>query len=285
MIKKCEICGTSFESYRNVKKFCSEECVSKKKKIASKEYNAKKYKNGPRNTKYFNKEFRDIVANALKNNETYESISKRLNVSGSFIASIATEYGLIKFGKDHEKTLSKFDIVKITSKISKSNRIEYIYHINCTECYKENEVVISHLKRLETRDDDYICTSCEQSFKNKTKRMSSLKKRSTNTTGYIGVHVKQSLGKIYGYEATLVYKGKNLMRNKYKDPDLNKKTLIQAAVDRDLFIIDRGIPHTRNFSNKELIGKMEYLAHEQLKELKEKVKDGRINLDNIIDTH
>lgn len=38
--------------------------------------------------------------------------------------------------------------------------------------------------------------------------------------------------------------------------DANNEGLLQGAIDRDLYIIEHNLPHTRNFTDEELLQKL-----------------------------
>lgn len=86
-----------------------------------------------------------------------------------------------------------------------------------------------------------------------------MKKSKRNTTGYIGVgRVEEcitSKGKILPPHiyAELTYKKILHKIGKYED---HESSYIQAAIDRELYIIERNLPHRRNFTDEELLQKL-----------------------------
>lgn len=160
--------------------------------------------------------------------------------------------------------------VKKTRKTrSSSNRVEFEYLVGCS-CGKENWIPHHVAIRLYKRKDKYLCDKCSKSFDIRCPRASMQKKRKDNTTGYIGVTVKKDHrdNSIWGYQAVINSKGNKVFDNRYKDYDLYEKTLIQAVVDRDVFIINHSLPHRRNLADKELLSEMQFLAHEEVNNIK-----------------
>lgn len=86
-----------------------------------------------------------------------------------------------------------------------------------------------------------------------------MKKSKRNTTGYIGVaRINECItGKgiilpPYIY-AALTHKGIKHKIGKYED---HESSYLQAAIDRELYIIERNLPHRRNFTDEELLQKL-----------------------------
>ena len=222
--------------------------------------------------KTYSLEFEIKIKKAYKKGMLTNDIAKKYKCTPHYINKVRKKYELKRMNTDQTNIINKFKILKKVSFVSSSNRKEYKYILNCTCCGNENEVVISQLNRLLKAKKDYMCDKCSLSFDTRTERASKQALRKDNTTGFIGVCINQYKDKIYGYVSTLMSKGECIYKNKYRDEFLHEKTLIQAAVDRDLFIIEHNLPHTRNFKNLELLANMEYLAYDDIETLKNKLE-------------
>lgn len=95
------------------------------------------------------------------------------------------------------------------------------------------------------------------SYKNTDKGISTAmrKLKANNKSGYIGVHfVNESMSKSGlrepFYQAKLKYEKLIHKIGKYEP---TQKGLLEGAIDRDLYIIEKNLPHTRNFSDEELL--------------------------------
>lgn len=105
-----------------------------------------------------------------------------------------------------------------------------------------------------------------------------MKKSKRNTTGYIGVgRVEEcitSKGKILPPHiyAKLTHKGNLHKIGKYED---HESSYLQAAIDRELYIIERSLPHRRNFTDDELLEKINKNELDKIEKYltKNKVKD------------
>lgn len=170
----------------------------------------------------------------------------------------------VKEKRDKKKTIEQTFVVlkKITKKRTDgSNKIDTFYDINCSKCLRVHRVNGVMLRRCINKSKEYVCDSCSNNSETRHFRASRLKKRITNTTGYIGVHRRKHKGEYIGYKAILVSRGLSILNNSYADRNMSEKTLIRGAIDRELFILEKKLPHTRNFTNKELISNMQYLGY------------------------
>ena len=107
--------------------------------------------------------------------------------------------------------------------------------------------------------------------------VSALPIKKSNTTGYIGVGFS---GVKYreGFKVSLEYNKVRLIVKLYKDPSYSDKTLIEAAVYREKYIIENDLPHTRNFSDEELISNMEMLGeYSQIEGIKKLLEERKEN--------
>jgi hypothetical protein len=96
------------------------------------------------------------------------------------------------------------------------------------------------------------------------------KKRADNTSGFTGVALVN--GKNIGVKVEIKHHGLRVFTHFYKDEFIYEKTIIQGAIDREIFIIEHKLPHRRNFTDLELFANMEYLAYDNINTLKEKLQ-------------
>ena len=162
----------------------------------------------------------------------------------------ATVFGQMKELLD--KNNIKYEIV-----LEKNKALNFL--VNCSECEKIIKIRVGELERLK-EDAKIKCYGCfaknHSSIKAASKPLNELR----NSSGYIGVSIKTRKGKSYGCSLTLEHKRVKLVEKYFSDKTLSDKTLIEAAVYREKFIITNGLPHTRNFSDGELISNMEMLG-------------------------
>lgn len=127
----------------------------------------------------------------------------------------------------------------------------------CLNCGKD--IKIEKYKKKYTE----FCTDCFQKTRIKNIKMQSKKKQKSNTSGFIGVyiHLKEwNRNEVWGVTSKISDSRKNIFYKRYKDDMATKKTLIEAAIDRELFIIENNLPHTRNFTDEELKSHLQYLG-------------------------
>ena len=161
---------------------------------------------------------------------------------------------IIKLAKEKRKNnIEKYGVVEIIKK----NGIDK-YKVKCSKCGNFHFTGFNYLKKQN------MCLDCVN--KNKSEISSKSKKRKSNTSGFIGISLIN--GKNIGVRARIVCDKITVLNNFYKDDFLHDKTILQAAIDRDIFIIERNLPHTRNFTDLELFANMEYLAYEQIEHIK-----------------
>lgn len=106
---------------------------------------------------------------------------------------------------------------------------------------------------------------------NKSAQNASSKKPITNTSGFVGVHrvneyVKKNgeVSKPYVIACLKFHKIFHCI-GKYED---SNHAFLQGAIDRDLYIIKHNFPHTRNFTDMELINEVKKRTSVELAELK-----------------
>jgi len=188
-----------------------------------------------------------------------KDIALHFNKSSSTI-----QYWVTKLGVNKRKHCNMIDRYNVKEIIRENNETYFIKE--CSIC-KKNKKILSHTISIKNKYT-WCCIDCYLHTDKINNEIANQARKNTNTSGFIGVCAKQVHGKVLGYQVRLIYKNINLMYQLYKDETLNKKTLIQAAVDRDLFIIEKSLPHRRNFTDKELFANMLYLGYEQVDNIK-----------------
>ena len=179
----------------------------------------------------------------------------------------------IKFKIDNDEN---FDLKELL----KYHNIKYKDYLKIDEIFKKNNIKYKIVFKSESLLFEFICPLCKMPSlkapfsikkeifmcndcvtKHKSIFIAGKRLGRNNTSGYIGVTIRKSnSGDIIGYKALISYKNKNLLNIVFKDETLSDKTLIEAAVYREKYIIENGLPHTRNLSNEELISNMEMLG-------------------------
>ena len=179
----------------------------------------------------------------------------------------------IKFKIDNDE---KFDLKELL----KYHNIKYKDYLKIDEIFKKYNIVYKITFKNEALLFKFVCPLCKMPSlktpfsikkeifmcnecvtKNKSKFIAGKRISKNNTSGYIGVTIRKSnSGDIIGYKALISYKNKNLLNIVFKDETLSDKTLMEAAVHREKYIIENELPHTRNLSNEELISNMEMLG-------------------------
>lgn len=121
----------------------------------------------------------------------------------------------------------------------------------CPSCKKEINVRYGTVMRNITNKVKWICKECSVDKSDLISDRTAAKKMSTiNTSGFIGVSLNKRLER---YVCQLKYRGCYMTIGKY---DANNDGLLQGAIDRDLYIIEHNLPHTRNFTDVELLQKL-----------------------------
>ena len=141
----------------------------------------------------------------------------------------------------------------------------------CPSCKKEINVRYGTVMRNITNKIKWICKECSVDNSDLISDRTAAKKMSTlNTSGFIGLSLNKRLER---YVSQLKYKGLIIIVGDKYEP--NKDGLLQGAIDRDLYIIEHNLPHTRNFTDEELIQKINKNELEKIEKYltKNKVKD------------
>lgn len=216
-----------------------------------------------------------LVAIAAKHNIGYNDIYKYIDskqgrrIRGNTIKSNlqhnigieSTQFGQMKLLL--EKNNVKFEIIH--------NGLKSLFKVNCCECGKTIVIGVERFRSRLKSDAKIKCYKCwvtNHYAPNAPMRKLNPK---INTSGYVGISVKS---RTVGFRATIQYKNKVLLCKTYKDETLSDKTLMEAVVEREKFIIRNGLPHTRNLTDVELFSNMEMLGqYSDLGLIKEDLKE------------
>ncbi len=201
------------------------------------------------------------------NNTKIKDIASLLNRNQTTIQDLIRKNKLTK-----TNPMNMIKRYNIKEYIRENNKTYFIKE--CTICKKDKKILSSAIT-LQNKDT-WCCIDCYLKTDKINKELANKKKKKSNKSGYIGVFPRTLHGKILGYKSVIRYENKTLLDNMYKDETLNEKTLIQAVLDRDIFIIEKQLPHRRNFTDVELFANMKYLAYEQIDHIKN-ILDTRIN--------
>lgn len=200
----------------------------------------------------------------------------KLYIEDIKVKDIANKYNIHECTVGEIINKNKLNKTNPLNMIKRYNIKEYIRENNetyfikeCCICKKDKKILSSSI--TVKNKNNWSCIDCYLNTDKINNEVANAKKRITNTTGFIGVCIKQLKGKVLGYYCCIRFKNHNVMCHLYKDETLNNKTLIQAVLDRDIFIIEHKLPHRRNFTDLELFGNMEYLAYDNINTLKEKL--------------
>lgn len=162
-----------------------------------------------------------------------------------------------------EKNNVEFEIIHKNSKA--------LFKVKCCGCGKQIVLGVERFRSRLKSDAKIKCYKCwvvKDFAPNAPKRKLNPK---NNTSGFIGVSIKS---RPVGFRVTIQYKNKVLLCKTYKDETLSDKTLMEAVVEREKFIIRNGLPHTRNLSDEELFSNMEKLGqYSDLGLIKEDLKE------------
>ena len=182
----------------------------------------------------------------------FHTIKFKIDNDEKFDLKELLKYHNIKY-KDYLKIDEIFKKYNIAYKITFKNEA-LLFKFVCPLCKMPSLKAPFSIKK-----EIFMCNECVT--KNKSDFIAGKRISKNNTSGYIGLTIRKSnSGDIIGYKALIRYKDKNLLNIVFKDETLSDKTLIEAAVHREKFIITNGLPHTRNLSNDELISNMEMLG-------------------------
>lgn len=173
--------------------------------------------------------------------------------------------------QDLSETIKRIEKLKPTVEVcsEKSKDIDAIITVvktKCEHCKKDLKIQVSRFRTryLESKNPIF-CKKCKDMLF-ASDYLSKKPKMKSNTSGYIGVSIHcNRKHKPLGFRLRVDYKRKILIQKYFFDDTLSDKTLLEAAIYREKYIIDNNIPHTRNFTDSELISNMEMLGqHDEI---------------------
>ena len=162
---------------------------------------------------------------------------------------------------------------KIPFKINLSGKTPLII-LKCAKCGNEierasNKILLHYSKYKEFGD---VCRKCYDNIEASSFASKKLLSKK-NTTGYVGIqfYISSSSREYIGYTSSITFKHKRLVRKYFPDDTLSDKTLMEAVVYRELYIIKNKLPHTRNLNDEELFSNLQmlgqYLEYEEIKNI------------------
>lgn len=243
-----------------------------------------------------NKRTKNVIIKKYLEGKSTIQLGKEYGVRGSRIGRILHDNNIvlrekvsktikynIEHGKDYDlkeitkQTNLKYNDLNLANSILKENKIDYKIVVNgsyikfefkCPECGGISTKLPSSIKI-----NVFICNTCME--KHRSDIQAGRKKIRVNTSGYIGVCIGKNRKKEPNrYQVKLTYHNKfqNIHINLFKifnDSTLSNKTLMEAVVYRDKYIIENNLPHARNLDNNELISNMEMLGqYEEVPKIK-----------------
>ena len=128
------------------------------------------------------------------------------------------------------------------------------YKVVCLEC--EKEYIRKHHGISKNRCRCQL-TCSEETSARLSAGVASTKTNKANKSGYKGVsyYKRHESDYILGYQAIVMYQKRIILRNKISLKDTEGdayKAILTCAIDRDLFIRGKDLPHFRNFTDEKL---------------------------------
>jgi hypothetical protein len=124
----------------------------------------------------------------------------------------------------------------------------------CPICKTGKETQTSSILNAKKHNREWMCEVCRRD--NVSCVVSKRVKLKNNTSGYIGVYLRRNSLYKRGEDlwvARIKHQGKLILVSKREDSD---EGLLSAAIDRDIYIVEHGLPHRRNFDDLELFEKI-----------------------------
>ena len=221
-----------------------------------------------RNT-YYNIELIAGIIDDRKNGLSTEEIENKYSVPSQTIYKILADNGLKTKRIDTSNMKSFLNVDDVKTIRRDNGKTERMYSVKCS-CGFHKWIESYVAVRLYKNRRNYVCDKCSQSMDVKSTRMANQRIRKNNKTGYVGVFVdKKANGDPYGYITVINSKGKHLLKTRYKDDTLHETTMLQAVMDRDIFIREHNLPHRKNLTDNQLLAIMRRLAYKDIDKIAE----------------
>lgn len=159
-----------------------------------------------------------------------------------------------------------------TTKVSTSNLFSPNNLVNAHNCGCLNS---KHQKKVMKQAVDKQKRLREKGLFDDSTINATMKLKKSNKSGFIGVHtVKERVskkGEIFKSfcEAKISFRNIHTTIGKYED---SKNGLLQGAIDRDIYIIEHKLPHTRNFTDEELLLELEKRTQGEFEKIKKMIE-------------
>lgn len=149
-------------------------------------------------------------------------------------------------------------------------QVNSTFMVNCFSCKTTIEIRPADIVNQRFNSKEHIyCKQCYQQEQMSSVACKKPLNPKINKSGFIGIRQCDRSGKVYGYNACIKFEKKYLFLKNYKDPLLTEKTLMEAVVDRERFIIDNNLSHTRNLTDIELKEAINFINSPDITELPE----------------
>ncbi len=193
----------------------------------------------------------------------------------SFAAKIEKNIPIENTGYAKAFNLAKFLGLQPELGISKSKKP--LLTIKCTKCDSPIKLAPYRFMKTITNADKCVCRDCYIKEFRETYHIKK-KRGKNNTSGFLGISVysKYLVNRGYiprGYVARFRMDNEYVVDKKFLDPTLSTKTLYEAAIFREQYLIDNNLNYARNFTDEEFISALEFVGQKlQNTESTEQVK-------------
>ena len=249
--------------------------------------------------RYFSEEEEHEICNLYKNGKTLLEIIDLYKTKGirkytkilldnnipirkkSEYSNLVKSQNIRKFGKEKitkpfKKAVETLKNHNFEFKIIKGSNRSTMIELTCIQCGDVTKYdPWSIMERFKNEDfTECLCYVCLKKITH-SDNMSKVQIKKSNKTGYIGVCIRNEKYK-EGFLVNLTYNKIRLIDKNFKDETFSDKTLIEAAVFREKYILENDLPHTRNFSDEELISNMEMLGeYSEIDKIKNILNQGK----------
>lgn len=164
------------------------------------------------------------------------------------------------------------NITKVsTSNLFSPNNLVNKHNCGCLNSKQNKKILDKAIKKqMELRENGILNNSLLNA---------KMKLKKSNKSGYIGVHItKESVlknGTIQKShcQAKIAFNKVTTLIGKYEPTN---KGLLQGAIDRDIYIIENDLPHTRNFTDEQLLKNIHLTEAKEFNKIIKKSKEDLI---------